>query len=129
MSSGGVFGVIGGLFSAIAGLINTAIPIVFAAAFLGFFYGLAKYVFSAGNEEAKEQGKMIMIWGTIALFVMLSVFGIIRLFQGTLLNGTSTGAIAPPTVRVGGGGFQNSGYVPPSCPTGRYSSSGFCIYN
>ncbi len=84
-------------------IIQAAIPIIFAGAILGFFYGLAQYVFSAGNEEAKEKGKLIMTWGLIALFVMASVFGIIRLFQTTLLPtgtaGTGT-SIDIPKVKI-----------------------------
>jgi hypothetical protein len=40
-----------------------------------------------------------MIAGLIALFVMVSVWGIIRLAQNTLLNGVSGGSIPPPTVQ------------------------------
>lgn len=65
----------------IGDLINTLIPIVFALALLFFLWGLAKYIFAAGNEEAKESGKRIMIWGIIALFIMASVWGIVAFLQ------------------------------------------------
>jgi len=62
-------------------LVNLLIPIVFALALLFFLWGLAKYIFAAGNEEAKESGKRIMIWGIIALFIMASVWGIVAFLQ------------------------------------------------
>jgi hypothetical protein len=43
---------------------------------------VAKYIWSAGNE--KEEGKKIMIWGVIALFVMTSIWGLISFVQNEL---------------------------------------------
>lgn len=65
-------------------LVQTAIPIAFALAILGFFFGLARYIFSAGDEEKRKEGKSMMVWGLVAVFVLVSLFGIIRLFQRTL---------------------------------------------
>ena len=74
-------GNIEGFVDSIGELINTLIPIVFALALLFFLWGLARYIFAAGNEEAKESGKRIMIWGIIALFIMASVWGIVAFLQ------------------------------------------------
>ncbi len=62
------------LFTALGSLITKAIPIVFALALLLFFWGVAKYILSAGTE--KDQGKRIMVWGVVALFVMSSIWGL-----------------------------------------------------
>lgn len=59
-------------------LINTLLPIVVALALLYFFWGLAKFILNSGNEDAKDEGKRIMIWGIIAFFVMSSVWGIVN---------------------------------------------------
>lgn len=74
-------------------IVNLLIPIAFAAALLFFFWGLAKYILAAGNEEAKEAGKNIMIWGVLALFVMASVWGLVA-FIGDFL-GVEQGGNAP----------------------------------
>lgn len=58
-------------------IVDLLIPIAFAAAVLFFFWGLAKYILSAGDTEKREQGRNIMIWGVIALFVMASVWGLV----------------------------------------------------
>lgn len=72
------------LLQSIGDLIAAATPIVVGLALLAFFWGLATFIFSAGNEDAKDRGKNIMIWGIIALFVMVSVWGIINFIQEAL---------------------------------------------
>ena len=62
------------ILDAFAGLIDIAIPIVFSLALLLFFWGVAKYILSAGTE--KDEGKKIMVWGVVALFVMSSIWGL-----------------------------------------------------
>jgi hypothetical protein len=73
------------LLQSIGRLISAATPIVVGLALLAFFWGLATFIFSAGNDEAKDKGKNIMIWGIVALFVMVSVWGIVR-FIGQALG-------------------------------------------
>jgi hypothetical protein len=51
------------------------IPIAFSLALLYFFYGVAKYIRSAGSD--KDEGRKIMVWGVVALFVMSSVWGLV----------------------------------------------------
>lgn len=62
----------------VEGLLRTAVPIVMTLAVLYFFWGLARYILAAGSEEAKAEGRRIMIGGVIALFVMVSVWGLVR---------------------------------------------------
>jgi hypothetical protein len=66
-------------------LIDLALPMVVALALLGFFYGLAKFIFSAGDSDKQAEARSIMIWGVIALFVMVSVWGLVQ-FVGNALN-------------------------------------------
>ncbi|MDQ3089526.1 MAG: hypothetical protein M3Q24_00015 [bacterium] len=68
-----------GIIDDVGEIIGTLTVIAAAAALLVFFYGLVKFILKAGQEKA--EGKGIMVWGLIALFVMLSVWGIIRFFQ------------------------------------------------
>ena len=62
--------------------VNAAIPFVFALAFLFFLWGVALFIFSAGNEDAKDKGKRVMIWGIVALFVMVAVWGLVNVIAG-----------------------------------------------
>ena len=71
------------LMDAVLGIINNALlPIAFSLCLLYFFWGIAKYIRNAGDEKAIEQGKETMIWGVIALFVVFSIWGIIRFIGG-----------------------------------------------
>ena len=64
-------------------IIQTATPIVVALALIFFFYGLTKYILNASDEEKKKEGRSIMIWGIIALFVIVSVWGLVRVIGNT----------------------------------------------
>ncbi len=76
-------------------VLNMLIPIMIALALVAFFWGLVRYVWSGG--ESHDQGRNVMIAGLVALFVMVSVWGIIRLAQNTLgIN--SGGALPAPSV-------------------------------
>ena len=79
------------LINAAGGLINKSIAVVVAIALIYFFWGLAKFLFRiGGDEEAVKEGKRIMKWGVIALFVMICVWGIVIFMQIALLPGGST---------------------------------------
>ena len=79
------------LINATGGLINKSIAVVVAIALLYFFWGLAKFLFRiGGDEEAVKEGKRIMKWGVIALFVMICVWGIVIFMQIALLPGGSS---------------------------------------
>lgn len=61
------------------------IPLAFAACIFYFFWGIAKYMRAgAGSEEAAKEGKNIMIWGVVGIFVAFSIWGIIALIQNEL---------------------------------------------
>lgn len=79
-------------------VLNKIIPLIIAITLIVFFWGLVSYVTAAGGGKGQESGKKIMIAGITALFVMVSIWGIIRLVQTTL--GVSGGEpIPPPQVR------------------------------
>ena len=73
------------------GLINTItneilsplIPFIFGLALLGFLWGAAQFIFKADNEEARKKGSQKMIYGIIALFVMISVWGLVKVITTT----------------------------------------------
>src|SRR3989344_3282355 len=80
----------------IGNLINVAGPIVIGLALLYFFWGLASYIFSSDDPEKKESGRNIMIWGVIALFVMVSVWGLVNVLSDTF--NLETGAPDVPNI-------------------------------
>lgn len=61
---------------------NTLIPLAFALCLFYFFWGVAKYIRTgAGSERAAEEGKQVMIWGLVGIFVAFSIWGIISFIQ------------------------------------------------
>ena len=94
-TSAGIFGGGKKSFASVAGYITctikySVIPFMFAVALLIFIWGIVKFFIVDADEEAKRsQGKQFMIWGLIALTVMISVWGLARIFGSTLGFNTS----------------------------------------
>jgi uncharacterized membrane protein YidH (DUF202 family) len=65
----------------IKSLANTVIPLFITLAVVFFFWGLVKFVANADDEEAKKKAKNLMIWGMVAVFVMVSFWGLIGYIQ------------------------------------------------
>ena len=88
------------LISYIGGLVSDATPIVAGLALLVFFWGLVKFIYAAGNEEKRKAGKQVMLWGLIALFVMLALWGILRFLSRSILD-SGLGGNDPNVPQVG----------------------------
>jgi ribose/xylose/arabinose/galactoside ABC-type transport system permease subunit len=83
------------------------IPIVFTLAVLFFFYGVTKYIWSEGDK--KEDGRKVMVWGVVALFVMSSVWGLVAFIRKELLGNSTPTNMKIPTIGGSGGGNNESG--------------------
>lgn len=61
-------------------IINLLIPLIAGLSVLVFFWGLAQFIFRvAGDEKEIENGKNLMFYGILGLFVMFSVWAILSL--------------------------------------------------
>ena len=84
---------IGGLAQSIIDFINqTLVPLVFALALIVFIWGLFQsFILGGTDPEAREKGKGLMLWGIVAFFVMVSVWGLVNILTGSLnLDGSVT---------------------------------------
>jgi len=63
--------------------------VILFLAFLFFLWGMAIFILNAGSEEKRTDGKQKMIWGIIALAVMIGVWGIIKIIQFAFFGDTS----------------------------------------
>jgi len=63
------------------------VPLLAACALLVFFWGLVKFVNNTASETVRDDAKNIMFWGIIALFVMMSIWGIVFFFFQDLFGG------------------------------------------
>lgn len=59
---------------------NMIIALLFAAAFFLFIFGVFRYFFvKGGDPKARIEGRGFIIWSIIALAVLFSVWGLVRL--------------------------------------------------
>lgn len=85
--------------------LNSLVYLAITAAILAFFWGLIRYLFNNKGGDDKKQGLEIMMYGILALFVMVSIWGIIQLLQRTF-GVTNNQAIIPQTIQINPGGFR-----------------------
>jgi hypothetical protein len=65
-------------------IINPIIFFMFAVAMVYFLYGVSQFFLSPDSEEVRKKSKSIMLWGLVGLFIMVAVFGIMRLLLSTV---------------------------------------------
>ncbi|MCC2630674.1 MAG: seg [Candidatus Paceibacter sp.] len=66
-------------------ILNAIIPLLFAIAFLTFIWGIIKYIYAAGPQKLNE-GRNYIIYGVIAMTVMVSVWGIAEVLKNTFFE-------------------------------------------
>ena len=81
------------LLNALISVVQTIIPVIMGIAVLIFFWGIVKFINNAGDEKAVEEGKGLMLWGMVGLFVMVALWGIIGYFQQELNLDVSTASL------------------------------------
>lgn len=88
----------GSVLQTVSNIFGYLVPILISLAVLWFFWGLVEYL--RGGGEDKEKGKQTMIYGIIALFVMVSVWGLVGLIGNTFGIQQGGGAIIPNIPRI-----------------------------
>lgn len=88
------------------------VPILMAVAFIVFLWGIYKYfILGAADEKNREDGRQFALWGIIGFVIILSLWGIVNIFMGTL-GLSATNAPRFPTIgglSAPGGGTQTTG--------------------
>ena len=75
---------LGDLFKYVTCIISdSVIPLIFALALAMFVWGVVQYVINTDEEAKKAKGKQFMIWGIIALTVMVCVWGLVHVIGNT----------------------------------------------
>lgn len=98
-----------------------------ASAVVVFFFGIVQFIWAARSGEAKamEEGKSFMVWGLIALFVMFSVWGIVRFAQEAIGSRYfQDGDIIVPRIRFGESGGGSTQQQASPFGTGGQSTAG-----
>lgn len=71
-------------------IVDLTIPLLVTAAFIVFFWGLSKFILNSNKQTEIENGKTYMMWGVLALFILLSFRAIIGFIGGDLFGNGST---------------------------------------
>ncbi len=74
-------------------LLNALLPVLVALGVVYLVFGIVQY-FIGDESEAKQKGKDRIVFGLIGLFVIISVWGLVRLIMTTLAINTTN---ATPT--------------------------------
>lgn len=62
---------------------SIVVPLLVSALFLVFLWGVVQYFFLKQNDpSARAEGVQFMLWGVIALAVVISMWGLVRLTMG-----------------------------------------------
>jgi hypothetical protein len=64
-------------------IINPLIVLIFAIAFVVFFYGIFQFISKETADDKREEGKKKIIYGLFGMFIMFSAYGLIRLILNT----------------------------------------------
>ncbi len=64
-------------------ILNPIILLLFAIAFLVFFWGIFRFISTETSNDARENAKNRIFYGLIGMFVMFSAYGLINLILGT----------------------------------------------
>lgn len=80
------------VFSKIFGKI---IPFFMVLATVIFLWGVITYITAGGEEEKISSGRTYMLWGVIALFVMIAVWGLVGVITGTFKSVIDVDSVIP----------------------------------
>lgn len=75
-------------------LLGSVISVLYTFAFAAFFWGIVLFVFNTDDDKKRQEGKNWMFWSVIALFVMITIWGLV----GLLVNTLGVGTVIIPTI-------------------------------
>ncbi|MCK9352135.1 MAG: hypothetical protein WCT49_02795 [Candidatus Paceibacterota bacterium] len=64
-------------------LLGTFMSLLYAAAFVAFFWGIVQYIFNTEDSKKRAEATNWMVWSVVALFVMVTLWGIVGLLSRT----------------------------------------------
>ncbi len=79
----------------LATMVNLGVPLLFSLALIFFLWGVFNFIRHAGNEADRDKYKAAIAWGIVGMAVMVSVWGLVSIFAGTI-----GGNLVLPQIRV-----------------------------
>jgi bacteriorhodopsin len=79
------------LTSKLTNLGNTFIQILIAFAVIWIIYNIVRYLIMGGeDDEKRKKAGQAILWGVVGLFVILSIWGLVRILTNTFRTDTTT---------------------------------------
>ncbi len=67
-------------------MLNSVAVFIMAIALLAFVIGIIRFMATAGDDKSRADGKQLMVWGSMSLFVMVAVWGIVAIVKKTFFG-------------------------------------------
>lgn len=67
-------------------LLNAAAGFIMGLALVIFIIGMVRFIATAGDDKSRADGKQMMIWGTVSLFAMVAVWGLVTIIKTTFFG-------------------------------------------
>jgi hypothetical protein len=67
-------------------LFDSAVGLIMALATVAFLVGVVRFIGTAGDDKSRSDGKQLMVWGTLALFCMVGVWGLVQIIKTTFFG-------------------------------------------
>ncbi len=89
---------VGSVITLLGTWLKALLPITTGIALLVFIWGMVIFISKSGDSEARAEGRQRMVWGVIALFVIVSIWGLVGFIGNTFSvyqNGSGTAPSLP----------------------------------
>ena len=80
--------------------LNDVMVLLITLAIVVFFWGLIQYIVNSGEQRAA--GLTTIFYSIVAIFIMVSIWGVIHLLQATFGVNNSNSAETPAQIQIGG---------------------------
>jgi len=88
-----------GLIETLICLVSSLVPLLVSIAILVFFWGMVKFIAHADDEKAVTEGRQLMIWGLVGIFVIIALWSIVGYIQESLgLDVGGLGDVSAPSL-------------------------------
>ena len=83
-------------------ILNVIIPFIIGLAVFTILWGIFIYITKAGEEEKRTEAKLYIVWGIIAVFSMLSIWGFVNILVNSFTLDTTIPKNWPlaPTIEI-----------------------------
>jgi hypothetical protein len=72
------------LLQLFADLLGSVIGVLYMVAFATFFWGIGLFILNTTDDKKRQEGKAWMFWSVIALFVMITIWGLVGVLVNTV---------------------------------------------